>query len=218
MLQPSLSMAPNLASFLATMKAALRYDDDLNWFDPAELRLVEEIPRGNKPTVFAFVYEPTGRHLFLDDRGRTYQFKRPTDPTKSTGSFSLHYQVAKGIESLRPELVERRAPTPWSEDDDVFGSDDWCSTGCYDDGMRREITQRELRNQSGEIMRALDRGDEFVVTRNGVPVGELLPLRRREFVPSEVLLEAMRGAPHVDFRQLRADLEAVASYDPTPRV
>jgi antitoxin (DNA-binding transcriptional repressor) of toxin-antitoxin stability system len=37
--------------------------------------------------------------------------------------------------------------------------------------MAREITQRELRNGSGDIMRALDRGEAFIVTRNGVPVG-----------------------------------------------
>jgi antitoxin (DNA-binding transcriptional repressor) of toxin-antitoxin stability system len=37
----------------------------------------------------------------------------------------------------------------------------------------KTITQRELRNRSGAIMRALDRGDAFLVTRNGVPVGEL---------------------------------------------
>jgi prevent-host-death family protein len=48
--------------------------------------------------------------------------------------------------------------------------------------MACEITQRELRNQSGEIMRALDRGESFVVTRNGVPVGELTPLRHEQFV------------------------------------
>ena len=33
-----------------------------------------------------------------------------------------------------------------------------------------------------EIMRALDRGEEFIVTRNGVPVGELRPFRKRRFV------------------------------------
>ena len=36
--------------------------------------------------------------------------------------------------------------------------------------MSREITQRELRNESGEIMRGLDRGESYIVTRNGVPV------------------------------------------------
>src|SRR5947208_1746861 len=48
--------------------------------------------------------------------------------------------------------------------------------------MAREITQRELRNDSGEVMRALDRGESFLVTRNGVAVGELVPARRRRFV------------------------------------
>ncbi|MCP4087033.1 MAG: type II toxin-antitoxin system prevent-host-death family antitoxin, partial [Actinomycetia bacterium] len=48
--------------------------------------------------------------------------------------------------------------------------------------MTREVTQRELRNDSGEIMRELDRGETFIVTRNGVPVGELTPLRRHRFV------------------------------------
>jgi hypothetical protein len=36
--------------------------------------------------------------------------------------------------------------------------------------VAREITQRELRNDSGEVMRALDLGESFVVTRNGVPL------------------------------------------------
>jgi len=40
--------------------------------------------------------------------------------------------------------------------------------------------QRVLRNNSGEIMRRLDEGEAFVVTLNGVPVGELVPLRRTE--------------------------------------
>lgn len=91
------------------------------------------------------------------------------------------------------------------------------STACYDSGVRREITQRELRNQSGEIMRALDEGDEFVVTRNGVPVGELLPLRRRQFVPTQVLRDEFRAAASVDLEKLRADLDVVASQDPGPR-
>src|SRR6266540_192181 len=62
---------------------------------------------------------------------------------------------------------------------------------CYDRRMAREITQRELRNESGEIMRALDRGETFVVTRNGVPVGELTPLRQRQFVAAELAISAV---------------------------
>ena len=83
--------------------------------------------------------------------------------------------------------------------------------------MTRELTQRELRNQSGEIMRALDRGEDFVVTRNGKPVGELRPIRPRQFVPKEALLAAFAGAPKIDYERLRADIDAVVDQDPTPR-
>jgi prevent-host-death family protein len=83
--------------------------------------------------------------------------------------------------------------------------------------VSREITQRELRNQSGEIMRQLDEGESFIITRNGVPVGELAPLRRRRFVPTDTALTIFRGAPPVDYKQFRADLDAMASQDMTPR-
>jgi antitoxin (DNA-binding transcriptional repressor) of toxin-antitoxin stability system len=83
--------------------------------------------------------------------------------------------------------------------------------------VKRPITQRELRNQSGAIMRGLDRGESFLVTRNGVPVGELLPVRRRRFVTSEVALAAFAGAPEVDPHRLRADIDSALDQDPTPR-
>jgi prevent-host-death family protein len=88
---------------------------------------------------------------------------------------------------------------------------------CYDIHMTREVTQRELRNDSGEIMRALDRGESFMVTRNGTPVGELIPLQRRRFVPADVVIGAFAGAPRVDASRLRADLDSVLDQDPTPR-
>ena len=61
--------------------------------------------------------------------------------------------------------------------------------------MPRELTEHDLRNQSGEIMRALDRGEGFVVTRNGVAVGELRPLHHRRFVAADAALAAFAGAP-----------------------
>ena len=83
--------------------------------------------------------------------------------------------------------------------------------------MARDITQRQLRNDSGEIIRGLDRGESFVVTRHGVPVGELAPLRRHRFVPAETAIATFRGAPSVDLARLRDDLDRVASQDPSPR-
>jgi len=83
--------------------------------------------------------------------------------------------------------------------------------------MGREITQRELRNESGEIMRELDRGESFVVTRNGVPVGELTPLCRRRFVSAAAVVAVFARAPRVDAERLRSDLDAGIDQDPAPR-
>ena len=83
--------------------------------------------------------------------------------------------------------------------------------------MSRRITQRELRNDSVRIMRALDKGTAFIVTRNGVPVGELTPLRHRVFVPTEAARTAFAGAPRVTPRRFRRDVDAAIDRDPTPR-
>ena len=58
-------------------------------------------------------------------------------------------------------------------------------------------------------MRGLDRGEEFIVTRNGVPVGELVPFRKPGFVPTSRLIEAVRGTGRIDSAQFRADLDDV---------
>lgn len=83
--------------------------------------------------------------------------------------------------------------------------------------MAREITQRQLRNDSGQIMRDLDRGESFVVTRNGVPVGELRPIRRRRFVPKDVALAVFAGAARLDYARLRGDVDAILDQDPSLR-
>lgn len=83
--------------------------------------------------------------------------------------------------------------------------------------MGRTISQRELRNESGEIMRALDRGESFLITRSGVPVGELVPARRRAFVEAAAVAAAFAGAPALSIDEFRADLDALADQDPTPR-
>jgi prevent-host-death family protein len=79
------------------------------------------------------------------------------------------------------------------------------------------ITQRELRNRSGEVMRALDRGESFVVTRNGVPVGELVPFQQREFVTAAAALAAFAGAPAIEFERFQADVDVVLDQDTAPR-
>ncbi|MEP6697327.1 MAG: hypothetical protein ABJA34_10675 [Pseudonocardiales bacterium] len=82
--------------------------------------------------------------------------------------------------------------------------------------MSEQISQRELRNDSGRIMRALDEGRTFVVTSSGRPVGELRPLRRGRFVDAAAAVEVFRNAPPVDWKRVRDDLDEVADQDVTP--
>jgi prevent-host-death family protein len=83
--------------------------------------------------------------------------------------------------------------------------------------MAEFITQRELRNAGGEIMRRLAQGESFIVTRNGVPVGELIPLRHHRFVAAAAAVAIFRAVPAIDAGRFRADLDAWAGQDPLPR-
>jgi antitoxin (DNA-binding transcriptional repressor) of toxin-antitoxin stability system len=88
---------------------------------------------------------------------------------------------------------------------------------CYTDLMDHQITQRELRNDSGRIMRALDKGTTFTVTRNGVAVGELTPVRHRLFVRAETAVAVFAGAPRFARRRFRRDVDALIDQDAVPR-
>jgi prevent-host-death family protein len=73
----------------------------------------------------------------------------------------------------------------------------------------RTISQRELRNESGAILREVEAGRTIIVSRNGTPVGELRPIRRRRFVPRALIAEAAIAAVRVDAARFRADLDSV---------
>ncbi|NGM15412.1 type II toxin-antitoxin system Phd/YefM family antitoxin [Verrucosispora sioxanthis] len=81
----------------------------------------------------------------------------------------------------------------------------------------REITQRELRNESGSIMRGVERGDSFIITRNGTPIGKLIPLRRRTYVPRAEVMAAFATAPPLDAGRLRRDLDSAVDQDLSDR-
>ena len=57
----------------------------------------------------------------------------------------------------------------------------------------------------------------IALARNGVPVGELRPLRRHRFVAAEAAIEVFRGAPGIDYQRFRRDLGAVADQTVEPR-
>jgi antitoxin (DNA-binding transcriptional repressor) of toxin-antitoxin stability system len=66
-------------------------------------------------------------------------------------------------------------------------------------------------------MRALDRGESFTVTRNGVPVGELVPVKPRVFVAAELVAAAFKGAPRISRSRFRKDVDAAVDQEPSPR-
>jgi len=77
-----------------------------------------------------------------------------------------------------------------------------------------EITQRDLRNRSREIMDAVEHGQAFTVTRDGHQIGELIPLRRRRrFVSRTEFATMSRSAPPIDLEAFRADQDAAAEHD-----
>jgi antitoxin (DNA-binding transcriptional repressor) of toxin-antitoxin stability system len=78
-----------------------------------------------------------------------------------------------------------------------------------------EISQRDLRLRSKEIMDSVERGQSFTVTRDGHRIGELVPLRRgRTFVPRGEFLAAA-GTGLVDADRFRTDLDAVIDNEAT---
>jgi antitoxin (DNA-binding transcriptional repressor) of toxin-antitoxin stability system len=84
-----------------------------------------------------------------------------------------------------------------------------------------EITQRDLRSRSREIMDAVEHGQAFTVTRDGHQIGELTPIRRRrKFVSRQEFAAMSRNAPTSDLDAFRADQDAAADHeesDPSER-
>lgn len=73
------------------------------------------------------------------------------------------------------------------------------------------ISQRELRNENARIVRAVESGESFLVTRNGVPVAVLRPAGPDEVSPG--LPISQRAARRVDYRQWPRVASAVSSED-----
>ena len=75
------------------------------------------------------------------------------------------------------------------------------------------ITQREFRNNSAAVMDAVEAGEIYHVTRNGVEIAELRPLPRRRRLTAEELVERHRRLPCVDDAELRREADEVFGED-----
>jgi len=78
----------------------------------------------------------------------------------------------------------------------------------------RHITQREMRNDSAAIFRAIEDGESFVLTRNGTPIAQVIPIRKRTFVPRDDVLRAFAHVPEIDYAQMRAEMDEFINQYP----
>jgi prevent-host-death family protein len=72
----------------------------------------------------------------------------------------------------------------------------------------KTVTVRELRNNGGEVLDRIERGESVIVTRDGHPVAELRPLPRRSPRAAE-LIARRKELPPVDPAALRRGIDAV---------
>jgi prevent-host-death family protein len=68
--------------------------------------------------------------------------------------------------------------------------------------MSTTISQRELRNDNADIMRRVEQGERFTVTRNGKPIAAVVPV---ESLPAET--RRLTG------REILAEWEALGPFD-----
>ena len=79
--------------------------------------------------------------------------------------------------------------------------------------MATPLSQRELRNDSGAIMRRVQQGERFTVTRNGIPVADLVPHnesgpdRPPRFVPVAQIAAGTSQLPSWDTARFSRELE-----------
>lgn len=77
----------------------------------------------------------------------------------------------------------------------------------------KTISQREFRNNSAAVMDAVEAGETFHVTRNGVAVAEVRPLSRRRHLSAEELVARHRKLPRVDHAQIRREADEFFGSD-----
>jgi prevent-host-death family protein len=83
--------------------------------------------------------------------------------------------------------------------------------------METTISQRELRNDSGVIMRRVEQGESFTVTRNGTPIADLVPHdagsagRQSRFVPVETIARGAAALPRWGIAEFADELHDLDS-------
>lgn len=67
---------------------------------------------------------------------------------------------------------------------------------CYDRRIASRIASRDLRNNTADLLRRVDAGEEIVITQRGNPVASLVPFEpsRRRWLPRAELVSRLATA------------------------
>lgn len=68
-----------------------------------------------------------------------------------------------------------------------------------------DVSIRDLRNKGGEIVDRAAAGERIVITRDGTPVAELIPLKQQ--LSTAQLIERWKHLPPMDPEALRRDID-----------
>jgi prevent-host-death family protein len=67
--------------------------------------------------------------------------------------------------------------------------------------MATDVPQRQLRNNTADLLRRVEAGERLRITVHGHPVAELVPVERNDrFVPFDELVCDLRGLMRADDR------------------
>jgi prevent-host-death family protein len=75
--------------------------------------------------------------------------------------------------------------------------------------MSTKISQRELRNNSGKVLRRAAAGETMTITNRGAPVAELRPAVRTRSISRYEMVRDLKNMPNIDAKQFRKDVDAI---------
>lgn len=73
------------------------------------------------------------------------------------------------------------------------------------------VPVRDLRNNSAALLKRVQQGESVVVTKDGEPVAEVIPLRRAP-LKKALLLQRWASLPQVDAEQFRHDVDEFVDW------
>jgi antitoxin (DNA-binding transcriptional repressor) of toxin-antitoxin stability system len=76
-----------------------------------------------------------------------------------------------------------------------------------------DVSVRQFVADSGTVTRGLRQGHAYTLTLNGEPLARMIPIRRRQAVPTDEVFAIFASAPVVDADELRADLDEAFDQD-----